>query len=241
MYVYDTKDALGDQVILLKKGATLVSIEVPLYKNNVNELNEFINGLGAKETYVLLVDHVNTKDYLPDAKLVTAIYAVEELTSGQPVGLFNNFVAGFGADNIQNEIRTDFVTLEDKVNLNGIELRFAPKGGEFDVYIPKFNAVYTHMLGHDVHSIIMGKSHAEIVVNELKGFINDGIKLILTSHYVPETIDDVKTKIAYINRLVEISETGSTKDEFINKVKEEFSSYGGLNYLEMSAGGFFTK
>ncbi len=66
------------------------------------------------------------------------------------------------------------------------------------------------MLGHDVHSIIMGKAHAEIVVNELKGFINDGIKLILTSHYVSETIDDVKTKIAYINRLVEISETVST-------------------------------
>lgn len=97
------------------------------------------------------------------------------------------------------------------------------------------------MLGHDVHSIIMGKSHAEIAVNELKGFINDRIELILTSHYVPETIDDVKTKITYINRLVEISETGSTKDEFINNVKEEFSNYGRLNYLEMSAGGFFTK
>lgn len=129
MYVYDTKDALGNQIILLKKGDILVPIETPLFKNNVNELNEFVNGLGVKETYVLLVDHVNTKDYLPGAKLVTAKYAVEELTSGLPVGLFNNFVAGFGADNIQNEMRTDFATLEDKVNLNGIELRFTPRGG----------------------------------------------------------------------------------------------------------------
>lgn len=221
---------------MLKKGDILVSFEAPLFKNNVNELNEFVNGLGVKETYVLLVDHVNTKDYLPGAKLVTAKYAVEELTTGSPVGLFNNSIAGFGTDNIQNKIRTDFATLEDNVNLNGIELRFEPKSEEFDAYIPKFNAVYTHMLGHDVHSIIMGKAHAEIVVNELKGFIKEGIELILTSHYVPENIDDVKTKIAYINRLIEISETVSSKDEFISKVKEEFNNYGGLNYLEMSAG-----
>lgn len=97
------------------------------------------------------------------------------------------------------------------------------------------------MLGHDVYSIILGKAHAEIVVNELKGFIKEGIELILTSHYVSENIDDVKRKNAYINRLIEISETVSSKDEFISKVKEEFNNYGGLNYLEMSASRFFAK
>ena len=95
------------------------------------------------------------------------------------------------------------------------------------------------MLGHDVHSIIAGDGHADAIISELNGFIESGYELILTSHYVPENIEDVKTKIAYVNNIKTIADGSKSKAEFIDKVKKEYPNYSGLNYLDITASLYF--
>ena len=118
-------------------------------------------------------------------------------------------------------------------------MNIIPTSDAFDIEIPEINSIYTHMLGSDCHSIIAGATHANAMVDTLKGYIEKNYNLILTSHYIPEDIKAVDTKISYIETLLNIASTCKNKDEMIEKVKEEYPNYSGVNYLEMTAGFFF--
>ena len=238
LIAYESKDPLSDEAIFIKNSYALISIEAPLFKNNVSEINEYVKNLNIKNQYVLLVDHVAVSNYLPDAKLITLKDCKDVLLNGEPKGLYNNFVKVFG-DNINAKLREDYEIVDNKINIKGIELNLISKGNDFNVEIPEFNAIYTHMLGHDCHSIIAGISHANLLINELNGFVEKNYDLILTSHYTPENINDVKTKILYIKDLLSIKDKVNNKEEFINEVKEKYSNYSGLNYLDMTANYFF--
>ena len=63
------------------------------------------------------------------------------------------------------------------------------------------------MLGHDCHSIVAGVSHADAIISTLKEYIDKGYSLILTSHYTPEDLKDVETKINYLENLKKIAST----------------------------------
>ena len=85
-----------------------------------------------------------------------------------------------------------------KVIIGGIEFNIIDTNEGFDIIILEINAVYTHMLGHDCHSIVPGESGADAIISNLQNYINNGYGLILTSHYTPENLKDVETKINYI-------------------------------------------
>ena len=43
----------------------------------------------------------------------------------------------------------------------GIRFVVKPNAEAYDLEIPELNCVYTHMMGHDCHSIVAGCSHAD--------------------------------------------------------------------------------
>lgn len=108
-------------------------------------------------------------------------------------------------------------------------VEYAEKGGSralidqfaeaFDVEIPEINAVYTHMLGHDCHSIAAGAGRADGMIAQLKAYIKKGYDLILTSHYTPEGLKDAQTKIDYLERLKAIA--SACRDAGAFKAEEE--------------------
>lgn len=63
--------------------------------------------------------------------------------------------------------------------------------------------------------------------------------MILSSHYVPETISDVETKIDYLKNIKIIAKQSKNINEFKENVKVKYPEYSGLNYLDMTAGFFF--
>ena len=101
------------------------------------------------------------------------------------------------------------------------------------------NAVYTHMLGHDCHSIVAGTEHADAMIVQLGEFKAKGYDLILTSHYTPEDLKDVDTKIAYLENLKAIAADCRSAEEFKAAVQKQYPDYSGENYLDMTAGFFF--
>ena len=121
----------------------------------------------------------------------------------------------------------------------GIDFVIRQTHEAFDIEIPEINAVYTHMLGHDCHSIVAGADHADGMIAQLNGYIASGYTLILTSHYTPEDLKDAKTKIAYLENLKKIASGCKTAEEFRTSVKEQYPDYSGENYLDMTAGFFF--
>ena len=95
------------------------------------------------------------------------------------------------------------------------------------------------MLGHDCHSIVAGEGHANVIIEQLKRYKANGYNLVLSSHYTPETLKDVDTKIAYLEELKESAKESKDATDFENKVKAKYPEYSGLNYLDMTAGFFF--
>lgn len=110
----------------------------------------------------------------------------------------------------------------------------------FDVEIPEINAVYTHMLGHDCHSIVAGAGHADAIIRQLEDYIEKEYDLILTSHYTPEDLKDAKTKIAYLENLKTIAAGCTNAETFKAEVQKQYPNYSGENYLDMTAGFFFS-
>ena len=94
---------------------------------------------------------------------------------------------------------------EGKAAIGGIDFISHPSAEAFDVEIPEINAVYTHMLGHDCHSIVAGAAHADGMTAQLRDYIARGYDLILTSHYTPEDLKDAQTKIDYLENLKAIA------------------------------------
>lgn len=125
------------------------------------------------------------------------------------------------------------------MTIGGIDFIIKQTAEAFDIEIPEINAVYTHMLGHDCHSIVAGTGHADAMIETLKGYIEKGYDLILTSHYTPEDLKDVETKIAYLENLKRIAATCQDADAFKAEVGRQYPQYSGRNYLDMTAGFFF--
>lgn len=128
---------------------------------------------------------------------------------------------------------------EGKITIGGIDFVITKTAEAFDIEIPEINAVYTHMLGHDCHSIVAGAGHADTIIGQLRGYISKGYTLILTSHYTPEDLKDAETKIEYLENLKKIAESCANADEFKAEVNKQYPGYSGANYLDMTADFFF--
>ncbi len=161
------------------------------------------------------------------------------MTSGTIKHLDDGFVQSFGEDFDEKlPVITD-VLKDNSVNIGGFELNITYHDENIEIEFPQINCVYTHMLGHDCHSIVAGEAHADIIIKQLEGYKEKGYNLVLSSHYTPETLADVDIKIAYLEDLKVIARESKDIDEFKNKVKSKYPSYSGLNYLDMTAGYFF--
>ena len=170
-------------------------------------------------------------------------YASEGTIKSMKEGTIHNLVTGFeksfnGAFAKEYHEITDILK-EPEVNIGGFELKITYHDENIEIEFPQIGCIYTHMLGHDCHSIVAGEGHANAIIEQLKNYKEKGYNLVLSSHHTPETLQDVDTKINYLEELKRIAKESSDASDFKDKVKSKYSEYDGLNYLDMTAGFFF--
>ncbi len=237
--VYTTKDAIDDQVILLDKAGKGVVIELPSFHNSIEEMTAYLKDKNIKVEGKLVSYHAAGSSFLPDVKSYLTESSVIYNTNGEGAQLVKKFAGVFGEGFDAGIVNSGERLNKGPVTIAGIEMEIIPNGDAFEVYIPQAKAVYMHMLGHDCHSIVAGAGHADAIIANLKDYLDKGVEIFLSSHYAPETRDDVKTKIAYLERLKEIAKGCNGAEEFKEMVNKEFHGYSGGNYLDMTAGFFF--
>ena len=237
LHAYKTNDFITDEVFVVEKDGKAVIIESPCFFDNIDELTSYLSGLDV--CGMLVAYHGAGATFLPDVPKYATENAVEFSKTGGGKALIDNFTAAFGKafDSSVHEITN--VIGEGNVTIGGIDFVIRQTDDAFDIEIPEINAVYTHMLGHDCHSIVAGSAHADGIVAELESYISRGFDLILTSHYTPEDLKDAETKIAYLENLKKIAASCSDADGFKAEVKKQYPEYSGENYLDMTAGFFF--
>ncbi len=237
--VYTTKDAIDDQVILLDKAGKGVIIELPAFHNSIEEMTSYLKEKKIDVEAKLVSYHAAGSSFLPDVKNYLTESSAAYNTDGEGAHLTKQFSGVFGEGFDSGVVNSGENLNGGPVTFAGIGLEIIPNGDAFEVLIPQAKAVYMHMLGHDCHSIVAGAGHADAIIANLRGYLDKGIEIFLSSHYVPETRDDAKAKIDYLERLKEIAKACSGAEEFKEMVNKEFPGYSGSNYLDMTAGFFF--
>lgn len=241
LYAYKTNDLIDDEVFVLVKNGKGVVIELPCFFDNVKELTAFLNENGIDVVAKLVAYHAAGASFLPDVKSYGTESSDRYNTIGGGAGLVNNFKNAFGEIFDGGIVKADEIVADGEIELAGIKFVFKSNSEAYNIEIPEINCVYTHMLGHDCHSIVAGCPHADGLISVLNYYLRKGFDLVLTAHYTPEDLKDVKAKIDYLYALKEISETCESGEEMKKKVMEKYPEYSGLNYLDMTVNMFFGK
>lgn len=236
LHAYKTNDFIDDEVFILEKNGKAVLIESPCFFDNNQELTDYLQDVEVEG--ILIAYHGAGGSFLPEAPKYATPNAKEYSENGGGKALIDKFSQAFGQAFDGSVHQIGNLIGEGHLNIGGIELVIKQTAEAFDVEIPEINAVYTHMLGHDCHSIVAGPAHADAMIAELRGYIAKGYSLILTSHYTPEDLKDAETKIAYLENLKKIAAASSDIESFKAEMQKQYPNYSGQNYLDMTAGFF---
>lgn len=243
LHAYKTNDLIADECFLVEKAGRAFMIESPCFFDNLAEVEKYILENGWAFEGTVIAYHGAGASFGKSLKNGSKVYSTKTADDynhkGGGAALVANFTKAFG-DAFDKSIFTTSNFIEgEKLTLAGVELKIVPTADAFDIEIPEINVVYTHMLGHDVHSIVAGSAHADALIATLNGYIQKKISLVLTSHYTVENLEDVKTKIEYLKDLKNIAIKNPDAVAFKTAVQKKYPSYSGANYLEMTGGMFF--
>lgn len=240
LHAYKTGDALSDESFILETKNNLVAIESPAFHSNLKELAEYAKRLNKPLTDILLANHPNGVDYYDGVDFHMTDSVVSALASGGATkGLIDNFTSAFGAD-FDAIIPTVKANMKPgKVIVGGIEFVITETNTAYDIEIPAINCVYTHMLGANVHSIMVSPTQMDAMIAMLESYKQKGYALVLSGHNEPENLSDVDVKISYVKRAKAIAASSKTAGEFIAAMKAAYPGYLGANYLGMTATALF--
>lgn len=237
LHAYKTNDFLSDEVFIVEKDGKAVVIESPCFFDNNKELTEYLSDMQVEG--MLIAYHGAGASFLPGVPKYATQNALEFSQTGGGKALIDNFTGAFGDLFDHSVHKITHIIEAGKITIGGIDFVIQQTTDAFDVEIPEINAIYTHMLGHDCHSIVAGAGHADAMIAELNSYIEKGYDLILTSHYTPEDLKDAETKIAYLKNLKKIAADCKDADSFKAEASRQYPQYSGQNYLDMTAGFFF--
>ena len=239
LYAYQTRDLINDEVFILAKNGRGVVIELPCFHDNIRELTAFLRQEGITVEGKLVAYHAAGASFLPEVPAYGTASSVAYNTTGGGAALVANFHKAFGGSFDESLCAVDHVLEEGETEIAGIRFLVRPNAEAYDLEIPEIDCVYTHMMGHDCHSIVAGRPHADGILSQLNYYLRKGFDLVLTSHYTPEDLKDARTKFAYLTDLKEIALASESADEMRAKVQAKYPHYSGQNYLDMTVGFFF--
>lgn len=239
LHAYQTNDAMGDQCFAVEAPDNLVAIESPAFAPNIAEWKAYLAGLNKPLTDVLIVAHPNGGAWSGNAKRHATETAKKAITEGATGKLVKTLAGAFGAAFVADVAPVDQLLPLGRSTVGGVDVLVAPDGDGYTIAIPDLDAVYLHMLGADSHSILVSPEHMGAEVAKLEDFKTAKYTLILSSHHAPEGPSDVDAKIAYIKNAKQIAAASADKADFAARMKAAYPTYGGENYLGMTADALF--
>ena len=239
LHCYQTNDLMNDESYILENNENVLLVEFPAFYDNLEEFEKYVRGLNKNIVGKVFSDHPNGGTILKDVKGYASKGTIKSMKEGTIHNLVTGFEKSFNGAFAKEYHEITNVLEDENVNIGGFQLKITYHDENIEIEFPQIGCVYTHMLGHDCHSIVAGEGHANVIIEQLKRYKANGYNLVLSSHYTPETLKDVDTKIAYLEELKELAKESKDATDFENKVKAKYPEYSGLNYLDMTAGFFF--
>lgn len=239
LHAYKTNDLLQDEVFILEKQHQGIMLESPCFQDNIAELSQYVQQQHLNLVGKIISYHCAGGSSFADVPVYSTHQAENYATHGAGKQLVRNFAESFGKNFDASGFQITHYLTAGIHQLAGITLNIQENTEAFDIDLPDLQSLYTHMLGHDCHSIVAGMAHAQHLIQELQTYIQQNYALILTAHYTPEDLGDVRIKIAYLQQLQQLANTAASAKALQQRMQQLFPSYQGNNYLEMTAKLFY--
>lgn len=235
LHVYYTNDALGDASYIVEGKKGLVTMEQPLFKDNVAEFDTYLGKLGKKVVKRITDYHVGGTG---NHEVVMA-QGMSEFTKG-PVygGMMKNFAQTFG--DAMTDLPTGKATevaFGKTENWAGVNFEFR-HGATTDFPAASIlidgKAYYTHWTPAKAHvSNLQISSPAAIdaEIAEAEKSLASGATLFIGGHGGAATRDAVEFKITYLKKMKELLAANKTAQDFVEAMKKAWPELTGEDGL----------
>lgn len=239
LHAWQTGDAMQDECFILETPQNIVALEAPPFYSDMEVWKKYVDSLNKPLTDILFSAHIASNDWYGKAKTHATEATSQSMRSGGLKALVEYLGKNFGKDFATTIPAVDAILVEGKNTIGGIPIVVSQFGDSYNVVIPEAKTYYTHMLGADSHSIFANTQNIDDYLTMLESILNNDYNLVISGHHTPETRKDVQEKIAYAKATKAIARQSKDKQEFISRMKKEFPTLGGENYLEMTANNLF--
>lgn len=236
LHVYYTNDVMADASYIVEGKDSLVTMEHPLFKDNVAEFDSYINKLGKPVEKIISDYHVGgtgSHDQIMAEGMDTF--------SKGPVygGMMKHFEEMWGDS--MTEMPTGVVTevpFGTTQTWAGMTFEFRC-GATSDFPAASIliggKAYYTHWTpakAHVSHLQVSSPAAIDAEIAEAENSLASGATLFAGGHGGAATRDAVELKIAYLKKMKDLLEENKTAQAFVDAMKEAYPGLPGESGLE---------
>lgn len=236
LHVYHTNDVMADASYIIEGKDSLVTMEHPLFKDNVAEFNIYIEKLGKP------IEKIISDYHLGGSGNYAQIMAegMEEFSKG-PIygGMMKGFEQMWG--DTMTELPTGDVTevpFGTTQTWAGVTFEFR-HGASSDFPAASLliggKAYYTHwtpVKAHVSHLQISSPAAIDAEIAEAEKSLASGAELFIGGHGGAAKRDAVEFKIAYLKKMKEILTANKSSQDFVGAMKKAYPGLPGEAGLE---------
>lgn len=245
LHVYYTNDALGDASYIVEGRNALITMEQPLFKDNVAEFDAYLAGLVKPVEQRITDYHVGGTAHHD----VVMPEGMPEFAKGEVYGgMMQNFARIFGDALTDmptgNTSEVAFGTIQTYA---GIPFEFR-RGASTDfpgasILIGK-KVYYTHWTpakAHISHLQVSSPAAIDAEIAESEKALKSGATLFIGGHGGATKADAVQFKIDYLNTMKKLLAKNKTPETFIEAMKKAYPGLSGAEGLSELANVLYKK
>lgn len=235
LHVYYTNDALGDASYIIEGNDALVTMEQPLFKENVAEFDNYLSKLGKPVETRISDYHIGGTG---NHEVIMA-EGMPEFTHGEIYGgMMKGFTQAFG------DALTDMPTGKATEVAFGTSHTWAGVSFEFHhgaasdfpgaSILIGGKVYYTHWTpskAHVSHLQISSSAAIDAEIAEAEESLASGAELFIGGHGGAAKRDAVEFKIAYLKKMQEILATNKSSQAFVDAMKKAYPELPGADGL----------
>lgn len=236
LHVYYTNDALGDASYIIEGEGSVVTMEQPLFKDNVAEFDSLLASLGKPVEQRITDYHVGgTADH--------AVVMPEGMPSFTKGGVYGAMMQGFAQ--IFGDALTEKPTGKASEIAFGSTHEWAGVSFEFrhgastdfpgaSIIVGK-KVYYTHWtpaIAHISHLQISSASAIDAEIAESESALKSGAEVFIGGHGGAAKADAVKFKISYLKKLKKLLAKNKSQESFVTAVKKAYPNLPGADGLD---------
>lgn len=236
LHVYYTNDALGDASYIVEGKDALVTMEQPLFKDNVVEFDAYLSRLEKPVEKRITDYHVGGTG----SHDVVMAEGMPEFTKGEIYGgMMQGFAQAFGdALTDMPTGKTAEVAFGTTQTWAGVAFEFR-RGATTDFpgasILIGGKVYYTHwtpVKAHISHLQVSSPAAIDAEIAEAENSLASGATLFVGGHGGAATRDAVEFKIAYLKKMKELLAENKTVQTFVDAMKEAYPGLAGEAGLE---------